>query len=318
MFHPLYPWAVRVLTAGAMLISAGASFGQAVRHGVVDVEGYRVFYREAGSDRAPKVMLLHGFPSSSHTFRHLIPKLAARYHVIAPDMPGFGYTEPMGDVPLRYTFDSLARVIDAFTVAKKFDRYALYVFDFGAPVGWRLAVAHPERITAIVSQNGNAYDEGLSPLWAPLKAYWQEPTAANRESVRFTLKPETTRWQYVEGVKDPSRVAPEGPLVDQHFLDLPGRDDVQLDLALDYRSNVARYPEVQAYFRAHQPPLLVVWGAQDPFFLPAGALAFRRDLPRAEIHLLQDAGHFALESHGDEVATRMMNFLAQHVLPVSR
>jgi pimeloyl-ACP methyl ester carboxylesterase len=280
-----------------------------VRHGMADVDGHRIFYREAGSDKAPTVLLLHGFPTSSHMFRHLIPRLAARYHVIAPDLPGFGLTEVKGG--FRFSFDTLAKIVDAFTVVKKLDRYALYVFDYGAPVGWRLAAAHPERVTAIVSQNGNAYEEGLSAAWELIQAYWKDPTPANREAARFTLRPETTRWQYLEGVKDPSRVAPEGYLLDQHFLDLPGRDEIQLDLCLDYRSNIAMYPAFHAYFRRHQPPLLAVWGAGDPLFLPAGARAFARDLPKAEIHLLEDTGHFALESHGEEIAARILDFLAR-------
>lgn len=300
-----------VLPAGLAAASESRPSSLAVRHAMAHLDGHQVFYREAGDESAPTVLLLHGFPTSSHMFRHLIPRLAAKYHVVAPDLPGFGLTEMKAG--FRYGFDGLAQVVDAFTVAKKIDRYALYVFDYGAPVGWRLAAAHPDRVTAIVSQNGNAYEEGLSGAWGPLQAYWKDPSPETRRAVRFTLSAETTRWQYLHGVKDPLRVAPEGYILDQHFLELPGRDEIQLDLCLDYRSNIAMYPAFHAYFRSHHPPLLAVWGARDPFFVPAGARAFKRDLPKAEVHLLEDTGHFALESHGEEIAGRMLEFLGRHL-----
>jgi pimeloyl-ACP methyl ester carboxylesterase len=287
-----------------------------IRYASIAVQGHKVFYREAGNPKAPTVLLLHGFPSSSHMFRDLIPKLAAKYHVVAPDLPGFGLTEvatKKDGAPFQYTFDNLTEVVEGFTVAKKLNKYAIYVFDYGAPVGWRLAQAHPERITAIVSQNGNAYEEGLSDAWNPIQKYWQEPTTENRHALRAMLTPEITRWQYLTGVKDPARVSPDGYLFDQALLDRPGQEDIQLDLFRDYANNVARYPQFHEYFRKHQPPLLAVWGAHDPFFLPAGAQAFKRDLPKAEVHLIEDTGHFALESHADEVAARMMDFLGRHL-----
>lgn len=280
-----------------------------VRHDFADIDGHRVFYREAGPADAPAILLLHGFPTSSHLFSALIPKLAQRYRVIAPDIPGYGLTEVKAGAPFGYTFDELTQVIARFAEVRQLKRYALYVFDIGAPIGWRLAVAHPEQITAIVSQNGNAYEEGLSPGWAPMRKYWADPSPANREPLRGLFKLETTKWQYLEGVKPPERVAPEHYLLDQSFLDRPGQEDIQLAVLLDYRSNLKQYPALHDYFRRHQPPLLAIWGANDPFFLPAGAKAFQKDLPRAEIHLIEGAGHFALVSHGDEVARRMLDFL---------
>jgi len=283
----------------------------AVSYGFANVDGHRVFYREAGDRNAPAILLLHGFPTSSHVFRDLMPRLATTYHVIAPDLPGFGLTEMAKDKRFVYTFDGLTQVIDRFTEVKGLGRYAMYVFDYGAPVGWRLAVAHPERISAIISQNGNAYEEGLSSFWAPIRAYWADPTPQNRSALKVTLRPETTRWQYLEGVEDPGKVAPEAYLLDQLFLDRPGQEDIQLDLCLDYRTNVARYPVFQQYFRDFQPPLLAVWGANDPFFLPVGAESFRRDLPNAEIHLLPDAGHFALEVDSARIAGYILDFLGR-------
>jgi pimeloyl-ACP methyl ester carboxylesterase len=284
-----------------------------VHYASIDVKGHKVFYREAGKPTAPTVLLLHGFPSSSHMFRDLIPKLATKYHVVAPDLPGFGLTEVAKDPAFKYTFDNLTEVVDGFTVAKKLNKYAIYVFDYGAPVGWRLAKAHPERITAIVSQNGNAYTEGLSEAWNPIQKYWKEPTTENRHALRSILTAEATKWQYTTGVKDPSRVSPDGYLSDQAFLDRPGQEDIQLDLFRDYANNVAAYPQFHEYFRKYQPPLLAIWGAHDPFFLPAGAEAFKRDLPKAEVHLIEETGHFALESHADEIGTRMLDFLGRHV-----
>jgi pimeloyl-ACP methyl ester carboxylesterase len=281
-----------------------------ISYGSLNVDGNNVYYREAGPKDAPTILLLHGFPSSSHMFRKLMPELAEKYHVIAPDMPGFGMTQTAPG--FIYTFDNLARVVDDFMQAKKLDRYAVYVFDYGAPVGWRLAVAHPERITAIISQNGNAYEEGLSAAWAPIKAYWNDPTPDHREAIAGMLAPETTKWQYTEGVQDPSSLSPDGYNLDQYFLDRSGQKDIQLDLFYDYRNNVAMYPRLHEYFRKNQPPLLAVWGKHDPFFLPAGAEAFKRDLPQAEINLF-DTGHFALETHNEEIAEKLIDFLGRKV-----
>ncbi|MGM3277775.1 alpha/beta fold hydrolase [Ralstonia sp. 24A2] len=279
----------------------------AVRHRAVEVEGARVFYREAGPADAPTVLLLHGFPSASHMFRDLIPQLAGRYHVVAPDLPGFGLTQvPEG---FRYTFDNLAHVVDGFTQAVGLSRYAIYVFDYGAPVGWRLAMAHPERITAIVTQNGNGYEEGLGEgPWAPIKAYWANPDEAHRRELHALVSDEMTQWQYLNGVPDPTRVAPDGYLLDQYFLSRAGQLDIQMDLFLDYASNVALYPALHAYFRTHRPPLLAVWGRNDTIFIPPGAEAFKRDLPDAEVHFV-DSGHFALETHHEEIGARMLDFL---------
>ncbi|MGF6227905.1 pimeloyl-ACP methyl ester carboxylesterase [Inquilinus ginsengisoli] len=275
----------------------------------IPIDGLKIFYREAGSPRSPKLLLLHGFPSSGHMFRDLIPLLADRFHVVAPDLPGFGQSDMPDRSVFRYTFDTIARVIDRFTEVIGFNRYAVYVFDYGAPTGFRLALRHPERIAAIISQNGNAYVEGLSDGWNPIRTYWQDPSAANREALRAILTPETTRWQYVHGVADESLVSPDGYTLDSHYLARPGADEVQLDLFLDYASNVALYPEFQAYFRKHRPPFLAVWGRNDPFFLPPGAEAFRRDLPDAEIRFF-DTGHFALETHAREIADAIRVFLA--------
>ncbi|HEY8682356.1 MAG TPA: alpha/beta hydrolase [Rhodanobacter sp.] len=272
------------------------------------VGNVEVFYREAGRTDAPVILLLHGFPTAGHMFRELIPLLARDYRVIAPDLPGFGQTRAPPRGSFDYSFDNLARVIDGFTEALQLDRYALYVFDYGAPTGFRLAMAHPERVTAIVSQNGNAYLEGLSDAWGPWQTYWREPTPAHREACRDSLSPATIRdWQYLLG-SDPQRVSPDGYTLDVAYMARPGADEIQLDLVLDYRSNVAKYPEFQAYFREHQPPFLAAWGKHDPAFIPAGAQAYRRDLPNAEIHLL-DTGHFALETHAQEIGQLMHAFL---------
>jgi pimeloyl-ACP methyl ester carboxylesterase len=274
-----------------------------------DVDGVKVFYREAGRQGAPKLLLLHGFPSSSHMFRDLIPKLADRFHIVAPDLPGFGQSDMPARESFAYTFDHIAEVIGRFTEVIGFDRFAMYVFDYGAPAGFRLAVKHPERIAAIISQNGNAYEEGLSDGWNPIRAYWKEASPANREALRALLTHETTVWQYTHGVPDASLVSPDGYSLDEFYLSRPGADEVQLDLFRDYRSNVALYPAFQQYFRTHQPPLLAVWGKNDPFFLPAGAEAFRRDLPAAVVRFL-DTGHFALETHAAEIAAAIGEFLS--------
>ena len=281
-----------------------------IRYRTASVDGCQVFYREAGEPGRPAVLLLHGFPSSSHMFRDLIPLLSDRYHVVAPDLPGFGFTGAPDRGSFAYTFDHLAEVIESFTETIGLRRYAIYVFDYGAPVGFRLALARPERVTAIVSQNGNAYEEGLSAGWDPIRQYWQDPSAANREALRAFLSPETTRWQYLHGVPDEAAVAPEAWTLDSALLARPGNDEVQLDLFLDYASNVALYPAFQAYFRERQPPLLAAWGRNDPFFLPPGAEAFRRDNPNAEVRFF-DTGHFALETHAREIAAAIRTFLAK-------
>ena len=268
----------------------------------------KIFYREAGPKNGPAILLLHGFPTSSHMFRNLIPALSDRYRVVAPDIPGFGFSDAPDHKSLVYTFESLAKVIDSFTQSIGLDRYAIYVFDYGAPVGFRLALAHPERITAIISQNGNAYEEGLSAGWNPIQKYWREPTAENRAALRDFLTPATTRWQYVHGVQDETLVAPEAYALDSSLLARPGNDEIQLDLFLDYASNVALYPKFQEYFRTRKPPLLAVWGKNDPFFLPPGAEAFKRDIPDAEVHFY-DTGHFALETHHQEIASAIRDFL---------
>jgi pimeloyl-ACP methyl ester carboxylesterase len=274
----------------------------------VEADGVRVFYRAAGDPAAPVVLLLHGFPASSFMFRELIPRLANDYRVIAPDLPGFGFTEVPSERNYTYSFDALAETIDSFTEALNINRYAIYVFDYGAPTGFRLAMAHPQRVTAVISQNGNAYEEGLSSGWNPIQKYWKEPTAQNRAALRDFLTPETTKWQYTHGVSDPDSVAPEGYTLDAALLERPGNKEIQLDLFLDYASNVKLYPKFQEYFRKSKPPLLAIWGKNDPFFLPPGAEAFRKDLPNAKVQFL-DTGHFALETHVVEIAAAMKDFL---------
>ncbi|MCW2086268.1 UNVERIFIED_ORG: pimeloyl-ACP methyl ester carboxylesterase [Bradyrhizobium japonicum] len=278
----------------------------------IDVEGLEVFYRRAGDPSRPTVLLLHGFPTASHMFRDLIPQLDDRYDVVAPDLPGFGMTEQPARDRFTYTFENIAKVIDRFTEVLGLDKFAIYVFDYGAPVGFRLAVKHPERITAIVTQNGNTYLEGVSDAFAPVQTYWNEPTQANRDALRGFLAPHTTLFQYTHGVTDPSRVSPDGRNLDDFYLARPGNDEIQLDLLLDYRSNVALYDTIQAYLRQHRPPVLAVWGKNDPFFIPPGAEAFKRDVPSADVRFV-DSGHFALETHATEIAAAMRDFLAKHV-----
>jgi len=279
-----------------------------IHYRTAEVDGFNVFYREAGERAAPKLLLLHGFPSSSHMFRDLIPLLADRFHIVAPDLPGFGRSDMPGRSSFKYTFDHLAGVIDRFTEIVGFDKFAVYVFDYGAPTGFRLAVKHPERITAIVSQNGNAYEEGLSDGWNPIRNYWQDASDANRNALRELLAPETTYWQYTHGVPDSLQVSPDGYSLDNFYLARPGADEVQLDLFGDYKSNVALYPTFQNYFRRHKPPFLAVWGKNDPFFLPPGAEAFKRDIPNASVRFF-DTGHFAMETHAKEIADEMRTFL---------
>jgi pimeloyl-ACP methyl ester carboxylesterase len=281
-----------------------------VRYRSQAVGNVDVFYREAGPADAPVILLLHGFPTSGHMFRDLIPLLADRYRVIAPDLPGYGQTKAPKRGDFDYTFDNLAQVVGGFVDAIGLTSYALYIFDYGAPTGLRLALAHPERVTAIITQNGNAYLDGFSAGWESWQRYWREPTPANREATRDALAPETIRdIQYGTGT-DLSRLSPDGYTLDIAYMGRPGADEIQLDLILDYRSNVARYPDFQAYFRAHQPPLLAVWGKHDPFFIPPGAEAYKRDLPEAEVHFL-DTGHFALETHANEIAGYIRDFLGR-------
>jgi pimeloyl-ACP methyl ester carboxylesterase len=274
-----------------------------------EADGVQVFYRAAGDENAPVVLLLHGFPTSSFMFRELIPRLANDYRIIAPDLPGFGFTEVPTDRQYVYSFDHLALTIEAFTRTLKIDRYAIYVFDYGAPTGFRLAMGHPERVTAIISQNGNAYEEGLGDAWAPIRKYWSAPTAENRDILRKSvLTAGGTRWQYTHGVADPESVPPESYTLDTALLERAGNKEIQLDLFLDYASNVRLYPKFQEYFRKSRPPLLAIWGKNDPFFIPAGAEAFRKDLPAARIQLL-GTGHFAIETHVLEIAATMKEFL---------
>ncbi|MES2600884.1 MAG: alpha/beta hydrolase [Pseudomonadota bacterium] len=278
----------------------------------LEADGVNVFYREAGQPDSPVILLLHGFPTSSHMFRDLIPQLAGKYRVIAPDLPGFGFTTVPAARNYHYTFDSLAKTMLAFVDAIGLKHYAIYVFDYGAPVGFRLALAHPERVSAIVSQNGNAYEEGLSDAWNPIQRYWKDPTSENRDALRGFLTLEGTRGQYVTGVSHPETIAPESYMLDQALLDRPGIADIQLDLFLDYASNVKLYPAFQAYFRSAKPPTLAIWGKNDPFFIPPGAEAYRRDNPDAVVQML-DTGHFALETHAREIAVaidRLMSHAA--------
>ena len=301
------------------LVMAGAGLGRAASpesrttYRTLDVDGLEIFYREAGPRDAPTILLLHGFPTSSHMFRNLIPALSDRFHLVAPDYPGFGQSAmpPLGT--FDYTFDHLAGVMERFTERLGLTRYSLYVQDYGAPIGFRLAVKHPERVQALVIQNGNAYEEGLREFWEPLKAYWREPSDARRAELAKALELEGTRWQYTHGVRRPELVSPDSWLVDQYLLDRPGNKAIQLQLFYSYGSNPPLYPQWQEYFRRHQPPTLIVWGRNDPIFPAEGAHPYRRDLKDAELHLL-DTGHFALEEDGDEIARLMRRFLEKRVM----
>lgn len=280
------------------------------RYRFADVHQHRVFYREAGPKGAPVVLLLHGFPTSSHMFRNLIPALAEEYRVVAPDLPGFGFT--VSPSPFEHTFEHLTEVVEGFTNIIGASRYAVYVFDYGAPVGLRLALKHPGRVTALITQNGNAYEEGLGAGFNPIQQYWQDPSSERRAALRELLEPESIRWQYTQGVADTSEIAPESYTLDTAMITRPGNDEIQLDLFQDYRTNVALYPGFQEYFRTHRPPLLAVWGRNDPIFLPAGAEAFKRDIPAAEINLYE-TGHFALETHATEIGAAILDFLGRNV-----
>lgn len=284
----------------------------AVHYRTATVDGVEIFYREAGPHDAPVLLLLHGFPTSSQMYRDLIPRLADRYRVIAPDYPGFGRSAMPAPAQFDYSFDRYAALMDKFTQQLELPRYALYVMDYGAPVGFRLASQHPERVSALIVQNGNAYNEGIGKFWDPIKAYWNDNSAENREHIRqAALTPEGTRWQYLHGEPDPTLVSPDAYALDQAYLDRPGNTDIQLAMIYDYRNNLPKYPQWQAYFRKHQPPTLVIWGKNDQIFLVAGAEPYRRDIPKAELHLL-DAGHFALETHGPQIAKLIRDFLAKH------
>ena len=281
-----------------------------ITYRTASVDGIKIFYREAGPTNASTLLLLHGFPTSSHMFRDLIPLLADRFHIVAPDLPGFGQSDLPSRDAFAYTFARTAEVIGRFTEVVSLKRFAIYIFDYGAPVGLRIAIKHPERIAAIVSQNGNAYEEGLSDGWNPIRTYWREPTKANRDALRSFLTPETTFWQYTHGVSDSSIVSPDGYSLDNFYLARPGAHEAQLDFFLDYASNIALYPQFQAYFRNRQPPLLAIWGRNDPFFLPAGAEAYKRDISGADVRFL-DTGHFALETHCAEIATAIRDFVGK-------
>jgi pimeloyl-ACP methyl ester carboxylesterase len=283
-----------------------------VNYQSVRVNGLNVFYREAGNRDLPVVLLLHGFPSSSHMFRNLIPILAGDYHVIAPDFPGFGRTDLPDHKQFSYTFSNLADIIGKFTETIGLKQFAIYIFDYGAPVGLRMALKHPERITAIISQNGNAYVEGLSDGWNPIRAYWKDPSPKNRDALRSLLTPQGTEFQYVFGVPDKSLVSPDGRSLDDFYLARPGAHEAQLDLFLDYANNVELYPEFQNFFRKHKLPILAIWGKNDPFFLPAGAEAYKRDIPNAEVQFL-DTGHFALETHCPEIGAAILKFLKKAI-----
>ena len=287
-----------------------------IRNRTLEVNGHKVFYREAGDPKTPIILLLHGFPTSSHMFRHLIPLLADQYHVIAPDFLGFGFSDAPDRRHFKYIFENLAKIVESFTQQLHLKQYALYIFDYGAPIGLRLAIKHPERITAIISQNGNAYEEGLSEAWNPIQKYWKVPNEANRNALRDFLKPDGIKQQYMYGISDETLIEPESYTLDSALLSHTGNHEIQLDLFLDYESNVKLYPNFQDYFRKMQPPLLAVWGKNDPFFLPQGAEAYQRDIPKAEIHFY-NTGHFALETHVQEIAGKIREFLGSHLLKLS-
>jgi pimeloyl-ACP methyl ester carboxylesterase len=283
-------------------------------HRTVEIDGLKIFYREAGDPKAPTVLLLHGFPTSSHMFRNLIPQLSDRFHLVGPDYPGFGASSMPSPEEFEYTFDNLAEVVEKFITQLGIGHYSLYLMDYGAPVGYRLAVKHPERVQSLIVQNGNAYDEGLREFWRPIKAYWKEKTPENAKVLRDSLLTvEATKWQYTHGVRSPEAIAPDNWFHDQFLLERPGNREIQIRLFYDYGSNPAHYPQWQAYFRKHQPPALIVWGKNDYIFPAEGAEPYRRDLRDIEFHLL-DTGHFALEEDGGLIAKLMRDFLARKVV----
>ncbi len=295
---------------GAAAIQLNES--QQMHYRTATIDGVEVFYREAGDASAPTVLLLHGFPTSSHMFRDLIPRLADKYHVVAPDYPGFGYSAAPDHQAFAYTFDHYAKIVDELAQQIGLHHYAIYVMDYGAPVGFRLATLHPERVTAFLVQNGNAYDEGIGKFWDPIKAYWKTGAQKEREGIRWLMSSKATQWQYYNGVQDPSLVSPDAPKLDQVFLDRPGNQEIQLDLFYDYRTNIPLYPVWQAYFRKHKPPMLIMWGQNDEIFIAPGAAPYTRDIPDAEVHML-DTGHFALETNGVEMAVLIRDFLGRKV-----
>ena len=311
----------RFLVTGMMLlvlinisVSAGAEQTQtgSVRYRTVEIDGLDIFYREAGDLESPTVLLLHGFPTSSHMFRNLIPALARGYHVVAPDYPGYGNSSAPSVEDFDYTFDNVARIVELFTRAVGLDRYSLYLMDYGAPIGFRLATAHPERVESLIIQNGNAYDEGLLEFWDPIKAYWQERSEKNGDALRGLLTLDATRWQYTHGTRDPEAISPDNWNMDQPLLDREGNQEIQLAMFYSYGSNPPLYPQWQEYMRTHQPPTLIVWGKNDPIFPEAGAHPYKRDLKKLDFHIL-DTGHFALEEDGDTIAKLMIRFLKRNV-----
>jgi pimeloyl-ACP methyl ester carboxylesterase len=280
-----------------------------IKNQTIKVDGQTIFYREAGDKKnAPTILMLHGFPTSSHMFRNLIPALVNKFHVVAPDYPGFGYSSMPPVDEFEYTFDNLAEIIDKFSTQVGMERYSLYVMDYGAPIGYRLAVKHPEKIEALIVQNGNAYDEGLGEFWEPLRAYWIEPNEENKNALKKFLTIEATKWQYTHGVKNENAISPDNWIHDQLLLDRPGNNEIQLQLFYDYKSNPPLYPQWQEYFRKYQPPTLVVWGKNDNIFVKEGAIPYQRDLKNVQIHLL-NTGHFALEEEGDLIAHLISRFL---------
>jgi pimeloyl-ACP methyl ester carboxylesterase len=283
-----------------------------VHHKTIDVDGLEIFYREAGSKTMPTLLLLHGFPTSSQMFRNLIPALADRYHVVAPDYPGFGNSSMPAVTEFDYSFDNLAKVVDRFTQKLGLEHYSLYVMDYGAPVGFRLAAAHPERVESLIVQNGNAYDEGLKEFWTPFRAYWKDRNDTNAEPLKGFLNLEATKWQYTHGTRNPELISPDTWITDQYFQDRPGNKEIQLQLFYDYGSNPPLYPEWQAYLRDHQPPTLIVWGKNDYIFPADGAHPYKRDLKNLEFHLL-DTGHFALEEDGELIASLIRKFLNANI-----
>ena len=303
---PVLPQATTETITPAAEVPAAAT--PQVRYGTETIEGLDIFYREAGRKGAPQLVLLHGFPTSSHMFRDLIPKLADDFHIIAPDYPGYGLSSMPSVDEFDYTFENIALIVDTLLETRGFNSYSLYLMDYGAPIGFRIAESHPERVSGFVIQNGNAYDEGLREFWDPIKAYWKTGADAERDALRGLLTIDATKWQYTFGTQEPTSISPDNWLVDQPLLNRPGNDAIQLAMFYDYRTNVTLYPRWQAYFRDHQPRTLILWGKNDPIFPSEGAHPYLRDLPKAELHLL-DTGHFALEEKGAEMAGHMRRFL---------